>query len=310
MPTIVTETGRKEAEDLTGQIVTRVLGGAPRSVVYQTGGLSNYVFCVTHPAGEFIVRLGHADHKFNSYRKEQWAMAKARELGVPVPEVIDIGDDPLSYMVMRKAAGHPATVHPHRSRIIRSMGRCAAIINSIRTEGYGGRFDPAGKRLSGNPTWHDFLRSELDIERRFHTLATSGLFDSAKLDRIRNLLEHAADGRAHPVLSHGDMRLKNVIVDGDGRIQAILDWENCSSNLAPEWELSLALHDLSIDNKQEFIRGYGLTVPGVMEIADVMKALNVINYAPHVRHAVERNDAARLEWYRLRFSGALDLYSV
>jgi hypothetical protein len=42
----------------------------------------------------------------------------------------------------------------------------------------------------------------------------------------------------------------------------------------------------------------------------VIQALNVINYAPHVRHAAERNDTSRLERYRLRFRGALDLYPV
>ena len=111
-------------------------------------------------------------------------------------------------------------------------------------------------------------------------------------------------------MNHGDLRLKNVIVDDEGRIQAILDWENCSSNLAPQWELSLALHDLSIDSKQEFLRGYGLKPDEIIAMAPLLKALNVINYAPHVKRAVERNDSDRLEWYRLRFSGALDLYSL
>ena len=40
-----------------------------------------------------------------------------------------------------------------------------------------------------------------------------------------------------------------------------------------------------------------------------MKALNLINYAPEVERLAESNDPARLEQYRLRLSGALDLYS-
>ena len=36
-------------------------------------------------------------------------------------------------------------------------------------------------------------------------------------------------------------------------------WEFCSSNVAPYWDLSLALHDLSIDAKQASLGGYGVS---------------------------------------------------
>ena len=50
--------------------------------------------------------------------------------------------------------------------------------------------------------------------------------------------------------------MKNVIVNEAGEIKAILDWEDCSSNCAPYWDFSIALHDLSIDGKQKFLEGY------------------------------------------------------
>jgi len=48
----------------------------------------------------------------------------------------------------------------------------------------------------------------------------------------------------------------------------------------------------------------------VREIAPLMKALNVINYAPHIAHSAQRNDAVKMEKYRVRLSGALDLFSL
>jgi hygromycin-B 4-O-kinase len=48
-----------------------------------------------------------------------------------------------------------------------------------------------------------------------------------------------------------------VLVDDKAKIVCILDWEHCTSNLAPEWEMSLTLHDLTMDEKQEFVAGYG-----------------------------------------------------
>jgi len=44
-------------------------------------------------------------------------------------------------------------------------------------------------------------------------------------------------------------------VTDQGEIKAILDWEHCSSNGAPCWGFSIALHDLSIDGKQKFLEG-------------------------------------------------------
>ncbi len=45
-------------------------------------------------------------------------------------------------------------------------------------------------------------------------------------------------------------------------------------------------------------------------MAPVLKAFNIINYAPFVAHAAEKKDESLLEQYRTRFSGALDLYSL
>src|SRR5829696_4610413 len=104
------------------------------------------------------------------------------------------------------------------------------------------------------------------------------------------------------------MRLKNVIVDENGKINAIIDWEHCVSNVAPHWELSIALHDLSIDEKEEFLRGYGLPGDELIEMAPILSALNVINYAPYIEEAEKANDTAQLENYRTRLSGSLDLY--
>ncbi len=41
-----------------------------------------------------------------------------------------------------------------------------------------------------------------------------------------------------------------------------------------------------------------------------MKAFNIVNYAPEIERIAEAKDATRLERYRTRLSGALDLYSL
>jgi aminoglycoside phosphotransferase (APT) family kinase protein len=301
-----------EAKKLAKQIVEHHFGSKPKRLEHQSSGLSNFVFMVHHSEGEFIVRINPDATKLNAYIKEQWAVNKAREVGVPTPEILEVGNEviPHPYMVSRKAEGKEATEHPERLSIVREMGRYAALINSIPTDGFGSVFDWSSNQLSRNATWKEYLHNELRLEARLALLKKYRLLPPKKLEQVRSILEKAGKRSLKPRLSHGDIRLKNVLVDDGGKITAFLDWEHCVSTLAPQWELSLSLHDLTVDEKQEFLLGYGLATKKLTEIAPVIKALNLINYAPFAEQFANLNDKAQLEQYKLRLSGALDLYSL
>src|SRR6185436_6633686 len=232
--------------------------------------------------------------------------------GVPTPEILEAGNEviPYPYMVSRRVRGQAATNHPERLVILRELGRYAALINSISTTGFGSVFDWSNNQLSRNATWRDYLTEELRLETRLGILKKHRMLSPQKLKVLRTTVERAGKRSLKPTLNHGDLRLKNVIVNAEGKIIAIIDWEDCMSNLAPYWELSLALHDLSIDEKQEFLQGYGLSDKKLAELAPVIKALNLMNDAPQVERLVELNEKAQLERYRSRLSGALDLYSL
>jgi hygromycin-B 4-O-kinase len=99
-------------------------------------------------------------------------------------------------------------------------------------------------------------------------------------------------------------------VNKQGKIQAIIDWENCASNIAPYWDLSIALHDLSIDGKQRFLEGYGLNFEEFNSMSYALAAFNMINYVPALERAIAKKNKLRLEFYRLRLNGAFDLFSL
>ena len=301
----------REAKAMARRIIEHHFGAKPKRIEHQGSGLSNFVFLVHHAEGDFVVRISPDPTRINAFIKEQWAVGKAREAGVPTPEILEVGNSviPHPYMVARRVRGRDATEHPERFSILREMGRYAALINSIPTTGFGSVFDWSSNQLSRNATWKEYLHGELRLDARLELLGKQRMLSPARLKALRGVLERAAKRSSKPALNHGDVRLKNAMVDDTGKITAIIDWEDCVSQLAPHWELSLALHDLSIDEKQEFLQGYGLTARQLKEIAPVVKALNVINYAPHVERLVERNDRAQIEQCRSRLSGALDLYS-
>ena len=121
-------------------------------------------------------------------------------------------------------------------------------------------------------------------------------------------LQEMRGWRRRPVLQHGDLRLKNVMVSPeDGRIVALLDWEDCLSAPAPFWDLAIALHDLGPDEKEAFLEGYRLT-PGRFErMAPVLRVLNLLNYAWVIGQASGNGQRRQVAWLKARLRGAFDV---
>jgi aminoglycoside phosphotransferase (APT) family kinase protein len=295
---------------LAKRIVEHHFNQPPSRIVYKRSGRTNYVFAINHVEGQFVVRISPEPEKMEAFRKELWATKKVREAGVPSPEVLAVGNiGSETYMVIRRVTGSEATHHPRRSHIVQEIGKYAQIINSIETENFGSNFDwtTNGPQHS---TWAEYMDNEWQVERRLDVFTQHKVFSSQQVQNLRKILEDTRTMRVEPRLIHGDLRLKNVIVDDDGEIAAILDWEECLSTIAPQWELSISLHDLSIDEKDLFIEGYGLDPRQVQEMSRLIKAFNIVNYSDAIAQAAETGDHKNLAQFRLRLSGALDLYSL
>jgi aminoglycoside phosphotransferase (APT) family kinase protein len=296
---------------LANQIVEKHFGKPPHRIVYRRSGRTNYVFAVNHLEGQFVIRISPEAERIEAFRKELWTTQKAREAGVPSSEVLEVGSDVDSepYMISRRVTGVEATHHPQRERIIHEMGRYARLINSIHTKHFGSNFDWTSNG-DKNRTWNDYLENELDSESRLQLFLKHKILANREVKQLRRIIEESKALRIKPCLNHGDLRLKNVIVDDDGEIAAIVDWEECLSTIAPQWDLSISLHDLSIDEKHLFIDGYGLSNKQMVEMAPLIKAFNIINYANAIERAVEVRDNKMLAEFKLRLSGSLDLYSL
>ena len=292
-------------------IVERHFGKPASRIVYKSSGRTNFVFAVNHVEGQFVVRISPNADNMKAFQKELWASRKAREAGVPSPEVLAVGNDAVSepYMITRRVTGTEATHHPDRSRIIHEMGRYAATINSINTNGFGSNFEWAGDGPE-HSTWNSYVKEEFEIDKRLQVFAQHEILPEEELQQISRIVENAKPRDGNAKLNHSDLRLKNVIVDEGGDIVAIIDWEECMSTIAPQWELSIALHDLSIDEKHAFIEGYGLSGRQVAEMAPLIKAFNILNYSRVIEESVADKNDKNLAEIKLRLMGSLDMYSL
>ena len=299
-------------KQMAKKVVEHHFGKSIKSIEFNAAGKTNFVFTAVTKEGNFIVKIANARTKYKDFLKEQWAIQKALKAGVPVPEILEVGDELISvpYMLQEKVEGTEAIHHPARLEILHKLGKYAKIIHSIPTEGFGSVFNWSKNKLSKKKTWINYLEEELRFAEGLKFLEDNSILNKKKIKRLGVEFERIKRWKVTPSLNHCDLRLKNVIVNDAGEIKALIDWENCSSNCAPYWDFSIALHDLSIDAKQKFLEGYDLDVEDFKKKSYALTAFNIINYIPDLQRIIAKKDKKGLELYKLRLDGALDLFSI
>ena len=302
------------AEEVARAVAERHVG-VPEHIAPLRGGLSNLAFDVATDRERVAVRLADDPTKVEGFQRERQAADHARAAGVPTQEVVALGrEGQWAYTISRRLAGEPGVDHTDRLRILEELGRLARLIHGVPTIGFGARFgwvrDATDETPPGCATWAAFLHQELDAGVRLARLVELEMISGQQERALRDTLADVERWEGAPVLNHGDLRLKNVVVDADAQILAVIDWESSISALGPHWDLSIALHDLSIDAKQAFLKGYGLPYDEVRGAAPVWRLFNLLNYVPTIDQLVEANDVEELDRMRTRLSGALDLYGA
>ena len=302
----------KSKTAMARKVVKHHFGKSLEKIEFKPAGKTNFVFDVVTKEGNFIVRIANSRAKLNDFMKEQWVTQKALGIGVPVPEILEVGHEiiPLPYMLQQKIEGEEAVNHPDRLNILRDLGRYARMIHLIPTTGFGKVFDWSKNKLSKNKTWLEFLEDELMFAEGLKFLDKYSILNKKKIKRLGSEFEKIKKWKVTPSLNHCDLRLKNVIVNEAGEIKAILDWEDCSSNCAPYWDFSIALHDLSIDGKQKFLEGYEPDVEEFSRKSYALTVFNIINYIPALQRIIAKKDKNGLAFYKLRLDGAMDLFSI
>ena len=294
------------------QVLEYHFGKKARDIRQIHGGVTNFVFEASVGKEDFVLRISNKLTKLQFFMKEQWAVNKVRTKNVPAPEILEVGNDIIGmpYMVSRKIDGQDATGQADNLDILRQMGEYAAIINKIPTSDFGHIFDWSRNRLSRRHSWKEYLEDDFKVNERIETFAKHKILPPKNLKKLKVAVRELRSLKLTPTLNHGDMRLKNVMLNGKGKITAILDWEHATSNLAPYWELSIALHDLGVDQKEAFLRGYGIAPKDFQEISPMLSVLNILHYAYVVKKTFDAKNHEHLALLKQRLNGSLDLYSL
>ncbi|MEN3584540.1 phosphotransferase family protein [Streptomyces sp. ZYX-F-203] len=201
----------------------------PLSARLIEGGRSNLTYAVTDGRSRWVVRrppLGHVLATAHDMRREHRVISALGATGVPVPDTVLLCEDEgvlgAPFYVMEFVEGTPfrgadqlAALGPERTR--------EAVLRLVDTLVELHSVDPVGAGLA------DFGRPEGFLDRQLRRwgrqLEASGDRDLPGIDALRAELARELPRSPTPTVVHGDYRLDNVLIDGNDRITAVLDWE-------------------------------------------------------------------------------------
>ncbi len=177
----------------------------------------------------------------NPFLKEQWAMEKSAEVGVPVADVLHIGQEEtenskIFLCVLSKIPGIPLNEtgkendSAYMKSVLSQTGHYLSAIHSINTQGFLHVVDGSGNAKYA--TLGEYVDSIiLNPEKYVGTAVKNDL----KPEYIYQSIDVATQylpifDTKHASLMHGDVGTKHIMVDGD-TVTGILDFGNIRGSL-------------------------------------------------------------------------------
>ena len=211
-----------------------------------TGGHSNITYRIDDAEGNRAVLrrppLGTLQPNAHNTAREFSILRALWPAGVPVAQPFAHCDDievtGASFLVMSFSEGRSLERTEDVEGWIPEARRAAMSESYIDTLAALHCVDPVAVGLGGLAKSTDFVGRQLKAwYRSWTTSAPDAGYDDPRVHELRELLEkrRPAEGPARVV--HGDCGLNNCLVDADGNVRALVDWEVCT--------LGQPLHDLA-----------------------------------------------------------------
>ncbi len=260
------------SELAAAELANRLLGlGSCRAHRFGSGKFSE-VFSITnqHNREEYVLRVAPPDsllQLFYEYRMMRQEPAIHRRLlaetKVPVPPILatDFTREHLDrdYLIMPRLPGIPlseaALSREGQARSLRQWGHWVRQIHGLVASE--GRFGYLGEHQCMTPqaTWPAAFA--LMYRKLLDDIVACGVYDSPTANGAMALLEKhlkVFDACTTPRLCHGDLWVTNLLVDTDGEVTGVLDFDRaCWGDV--EWDLAIA--DYCRITREPFWEGYG-----------------------------------------------------
>jgi aminoglycoside phosphotransferase (APT) family kinase protein len=258
-------------------------------------GSVNKVFIVEAVNHKVVVRMSDRVEAFDEYTKEAWCIEHAAARGVPVPSVISMGRcEGNAYVIQEYIAGDEGRDSPApKSGIWRELGRYAKLIHSIGVKGFGLSLSEITQGDAGK-SWLRYLQYNIESLSEDDPLIKLKVLTRPQSKVIKAVFAGLKGREFTFGLNHGDISLKNTIVDLHGRV-SLLDWGSGEGSIVPHHDLiqMLKMNMLEGDPGGEeiraFIDGYGISPTEFERMMPELESLLLLRAFDKLRWAIDCN---------------------
>jgi len=253
-------------------------------------GEVNQVYIVSTDKLKIIARVNDAG-ELARFKKEQWCIEQAAQVGVKGAEVLDVGaSEEFAYMLMSYVDGSRAD-RPgiDIDEVWRTIGEYAKQIHIIPMKGFGENLEDITD--GSTQKWQNYLSYNIENLNGEDELLKQDIITQEQSVDIRKHLIELSKLNVQLGLSHGDLSLDNIILDLDGEVN-VIDWGSAEGHLVPHYDLGVILSYSLSDDSAEFAQvlvGYGLSQKGYEAIKAEIKLLMLLIAIDKVRWAIDRS---------------------
>jgi aminoglycoside phosphotransferase (APT) family kinase protein len=289
-----TDEGPGGDTSLAAAIADAFLGGTAESVTAVVGkGTVNKVFVAESSGRKVVVRMSDRPAAADEYAKEAWCIGRAAALGVPVPAVLGVGRrGGNAFIVESFVEGVEGRARPAgRDAVWRALGGYARLVHSVAVPGFGLTMSEILED-DARESWSRHLEYNIESLNADDPLLGLEVIDLAGSKAARELFVGLRRREFTFGLNHGDLSLRNTIVDARGRV-TLLDWGSAEAAAVPHHDLIQLMKEGMTEGEpgggefRAFLGGYGISAAELGRMRPELEALLLLRAFDKLRWALE-----------------------
>ncbi|MCQ4085525.1 phosphotransferase family protein [Saccharibacillus sp. JS10] len=264
-------------------------------------GFVNEVWVAEAVGKKIIIRMNDEDSRAEKiYLKEKWCIEQASLVGIPSPEILELGvRDEVPYMIQSFKNGvNGLEYEADPCELWRKIGKYASLFHQIPVKGYGEELKDAQRGEFYSPphpgsdgSWNGYLRYNINSLNDQDKLLELGVITREESRQAQFLFQKLAKKKWEFGLNHGDLSLKNILIDGSFSDHSLhvtlIDWGNAEIGPVPHVDLMQLLLIQMIEGKPDeheinaFLEGYGLSSAILQETRElfVLRSFDKLRWA-------------------------------
>jgi aminoglycoside phosphotransferase (APT) family kinase protein len=225
--------------DIVESCARRALGAEDLVAEHHPVGFGNENWKLRDESGcRFVLKIGDVASEMK-WSSSHVAYQLAAAAGLPVPELMHVeeidGHLVRIFTWIEGESGSGVVAGSQRSdRFLQSVGEAVRLLHTIVRDSFSSRLDGSAPAF---PTWTTYIEHRLG-QIRERCVATRAV-DPGLLDEVSaavTLLAAAVDDTAEAVLCHRDLHPDNLVVDHEGTVIGIIDWDGAEAwDRAGDW---------------------------------------------------------------------------